>query len=366
MQVLPTSAIDVCDDARWAFIVGAPRCGTTSLSRYLASHPDVCFSRPKESHYFAQADLRGLSDRTLRLRVQREYLARFFSQPRSSPVLAEGSVTYIYVPEQVEPILRLWPQAKFVIGVRSPFTMLPSLHRRLCYIGDETERDFSRAWNLVPERREGRSIPRSCVAPRWLDYWEAGRLGKYVEQFLDTVGRDRCFVYLFDDFISDPARVYRKLLTFLDLPDDGRLDYPAHRDSRDYKIGWLQRAVMRPPQSLLMLASKGYRRVLSAGPEPELGRIGKAALAARERILAWNMAPAPAIRIEPEIRSQMTAMFKDDITRLGELLDRDLSPWLDDQGSLFTDFSERRLRAERRKRVVRQVSAAKGSAAFPG
>jgi hypothetical protein len=30
------------------FIVGAPKCGTTALSEYLRSHPDVFFSSPKE------------------------------------------------------------------------------------------------------------------------------------------------------------------------------------------------------------------------------------------------------------------------------------------------------------------------------
>ena len=42
------------------FLVGAPRCGTTSLSRYLAANPQVCFSRPKEPHYFALLPAAGL------------------------------------------------------------------------------------------------------------------------------------------------------------------------------------------------------------------------------------------------------------------------------------------------------------------
>ena len=37
----------------------APRCGTTSLARYLASHPDICFSKVKEPHFFAMHDLSG-------------------------------------------------------------------------------------------------------------------------------------------------------------------------------------------------------------------------------------------------------------------------------------------------------------------
>ena len=35
------------------FIVGAPKCGTTSLDEYLRQHPNVFISRPKEPHYFS-------------------------------------------------------------------------------------------------------------------------------------------------------------------------------------------------------------------------------------------------------------------------------------------------------------------------
>ena len=100
--------------------------------------------------------------------------------------------------------------------------MVPSLHQRLFYNGDETERQFDRAWSLVPERREGRAIPRSCIDPRFLDYWEAGQLGKHLERFIATVGADRCHVSIFDDFKRDPGREYRRALEFLELPDDGR------------------------------------------------------------------------------------------------------------------------------------------------
>ena len=114
--------------AQWAFIVGAPRCGTTSLTTYLGGHPQVYLSRPKEPHFFAMRDLRGHSLDELRRIVRSDYLDRFFPDWQGSSVLAEGSVSYIYAPERLEPVLHLWPKAKFIICLRSPLEMVPSLH----------------------------------------------------------------------------------------------------------------------------------------------------------------------------------------------------------------------------------------------
>ena len=65
--------------SHFAFIVGAPRCGTTTIASWLQQHPDVCFSAVKEPHYFARHDLSGLDREALRAEVQQEYLDRFFN-----------------------------------------------------------------------------------------------------------------------------------------------------------------------------------------------------------------------------------------------------------------------------------------------
>ena len=157
---------------RAAFIVGAPRCGTTTLSALLKQHPSVCFSRPKEPHFFSRHDLRGLDERELEAAASR-YVERFFDPRPGARMLAEASPTYLYLPEQMEPILRIWPEARFIITVRNPVDMLPSLHARLLVTGDEVIRDFAKAWAMTGERAAGRQIPRSCIEPRWLRYDEA-------------------------------------------------------------------------------------------------------------------------------------------------------------------------------------------------
>ncbi len=326
MDMLRGIATEADENARWAFIVGAPRCGTTSLSRYLQKHPDVSFARIKEPHFFSQMDLRPLPDERLREVVREQYLERYFPERTGSSLLAEGSVTYFYFPERLEPILRLWPKAKFIVSLRNPLQMIPSLHQRLFFNGDETERQFRRAWDLVPRRREGRSVPPRCPDPRWLDYWEGGKLGEYLERLLAVVGRDACFISVYDDLAADPAGQYRRLLDFLELPDAEPPSFKPHRVSMDVKIPWLQRLLKRPPKSALWLADKSYRERFEQGQPPN---VSKRILNLRKRILEWNQRPAAPREIDTKLRSEMCAMYRDDNALLSKLVGRDLSHWLD-------------------------------------
>jgi len=311
-----------------AFIAGAPRCGTTSFARYLKRHPQVSFSIIKEPHFFARQDLRGLDDEQLEEVVTRDYLDRYFPGRAGFPMIAEGSVTSLYIPDRVAPVLKLWPDAKFVISVRSPLEMIPSLHQRLFYNGDEDVRDFARAWALVPERRQGRKIPRRTADPRWLDYWESGMLGKHVGEFVRVLGRERTFISVFDDYVADPAGQYRKLLDFLGLDDDGRTDFSRHRESRGVKSAFLQRLLQRPPKAAVSMLARDGQKLRVDAKRGEVGGAARAVLSLRKRVLNWNKTDAPKIVLPEALKDEMRAMYRDDVAKLSELLGRDLSHWL--------------------------------------
>jgi hypothetical protein len=297
------------------------------MSEYLREHSDVCFSTPKETHYFLMHDLRGREPADLRDVIRKRYLDLYFRDRQGASFFAEGSVSYLYAPEQLEPILKLWPRAKFMIGVRNPLEMVPSLHQRLFYNGDENLRDFNRAWDLTPDRRAGRKIPRSCLEPRFLDYWEAGFLGKHVERFFELVGRERCHVTVFDDFKSDPGAAYRSALEFLELPDDGRSEFERHAESKDSRIAWIHRLMKRPPRSLFFLFDSEDREVIAAGagePGPLLEKV----MAVRTKIIHWNRIPAGKPQVTERVRDEMREMYRDDVALLGRLLGRDLNHWV--------------------------------------
>jgi len=317
------------DQSRFAFIVGAPRCGTTTLAGFLQQHPEVCFSAVKEPHFFSRDELDGLSEEQLERLVDEEYLERFFGQCSGTEKLrAEGSVTYLYTPERMALILNLWPDAKFVISLRDPLAMLPSLHQRLLVTGDENITDFGKAWAKIEDRAGGKSIPRSAIDARFLRYDEAGALGRHVERFLAAVGRKRCHILLFDDLASDPEGTYRKLCNFLGLDPWPGTKFGARRINKTFRIGWLQRLLKRPPKAVrTVLAGEKFRqreKNLDAGE----GHAITAVFAVRKRLLNWNKVPAKRQPLDPGLRQQIIDRMRDDVILLSRVIDRDLSHWL--------------------------------------
>jgi hypothetical protein len=320
------------DFDRFAFVVGAPRCGTTTIARLLASHPQLSFSQVKEPHFFAMNDLRGMSGAEMKALVENEYLDRFFDPSSSARIGAEGSVSYLYAPEQLQPALKLWPDSRFIIAVRDPLSMLPSLHARLFYLGDETIRSFADAWAAIPDRAAGRRIPRSCVDPRFLRYDEAGRLGTYVERMFEAVGRERCLVVVFDDLVADSAEQSRHIVDFLGLEPIEHAPLSAERVSRQVRYPWLQRLLKRPPMRLrAYLAGQHYRRRLVKDSEGSGDALEKV-MSVRKKLLRWNRvdgkSPPVPLAIQEEIRDRL----RGEIDHLGALIGRDFSHWLQPKG----------------------------------
>jgi hypothetical protein len=303
---------------RSLFIVGAPRTGTTSLAKALAAHPLICFSKPKETHFFIRPSAEGVSVQDIRRRYETAYFRTLGPQHR---VIAEGSVSYLYDPEAIRRILEFDPRASFVVGLRNPLELLPSYHARLLFTMEEDVADFEHAWRLQERRSRGEAIPRRCREPRLLQYAEVGRLGRHLRRLIEVAGRDRCFLVLFDDFRADPLRTYQNLLAFAGLPDDGRTAIRHKNENRSYRRGWLQPLVMNPPPSLARLA----------GLFSETGhtRLRSMVRPLRRRLKKANSERTTRPALPPGLREELAEFFREDVTELGGLLGRDLSHWLD-------------------------------------
>ena len=324
--------LDIEDVDRFVFIVGAPRCGTTTMARWLQFHPQILFPFVKEPHFFWQHDLRGFEDADLQQLVEQDFLNHFFSEPEGEEsVGADCSVSYLYAPEQLEPVLKLWPNSRFVVGVRDPLTLLPSLHKRLIFTGDENIRRFEDAWAAIPDRAAGRRIPWSTIDPRWLRYDESARYGTYVERLFAAVGKERCLVMVFDDLVADPTGQHRRLLEFAGLRQVPPPDFSRERGGKEVRFLFLQQLLKRPPRILLpYLASLRHQGRFDKKASKKAGRTapGTGSKSLRKRLIRWNRLPDEKRPISVSVQRQMREHFKGEVDKLASLIGRDLSHWL--------------------------------------
>jgi hypothetical protein len=294
------------------FIVGAPRCGTTAISKALSRNPRISFSKPKEPHFFLEPRP-GVSPDELR----RQYLSRYHRDLNPEhQAYGDGSVSYIYEPDAIRRVLEFDPRAKFIVLVRDPVEMMRSYHSRMVFQLDEDEVDFARAWELQESRAAGHNLPKRCREPMLLQYGFLGKLGMHLERLFEVAGRERCLVIVHDDFRDDPRAVYLRALEFMGVDDDGQVKFKRTRATSSFRSPWLQQFVMNPPPWMFRLITISNSRML------------KRLKGLRKRIKTWNSSNAePRQVFTDEMRARLREYFAEDVDKLSGLLSRDLSHW---------------------------------------
>ena len=128
-----------------AFLLGAPKCGTTWLSSALEQHPGLCVSDPKEPNEIATH--KGTMIRDDRKPNFSKYMKYF----RGKGKKIDCSVHAFACPKAPSRIKDNWPEAKFIICVREPVARTISHWKMIretemdVYSGTDWS-DFNTAW----------------------------------------------------------------------------------------------------------------------------------------------------------------------------------------------------------------------------
>lgn len=285
------------------FIIGAPKCGTTSLTAYLMAHPHIFISQPKEPHFFnSDHRYRNVKDWDI-------YLSLFDEAPHNASILGEASVWYLYSDEAIPRIYDVQRESRFVVMLRNPIDMVPSLHGQLFYHGREDCEDVERAWMLQETRKRGHNLPKHCIEPSHLQYKEVCSLGTLLKKAQDRIPRDRLLTILLDDLRKDPKKEYLRVLEFLGVPDDRRTEFSALNKNKVVRSVFLQRRL------------NSMRRWISpSGIQMNTG------------LYNWlKTANTKIMERQPlreEFRKELIDVFEDDVKMLERMLQRDLDSWL--------------------------------------
>ncbi len=285
------------------FIVGAPKCGTTSLSDYLRAHPRIFMPVHKEPHYYNTDH-----PRIGRFKTHAEYLALFDDAGDQHEAVGEASIHYIRSEVAVANVLEHHPDARFIVMVREPIPFLRSWHNQLLYSLMENEKEFAKAWALQADRRQGRHIPSGCPHPMLLDYEAAASFGAQVDRLLAQVPRDRVLFIKFEDFIADNRKWYLQTLSFLGVADDGRTEFARSNAAHQNRSRLAGR-----------LLDRGYHALSRVNP---LGRGNPIRRAAKRMLMLAKETNTTYHRpdeIPAELAAQITKQLRDDHELLAQL-----------------------------------------------
>jgi len=284
------------------FIIGAPKCGTSSLAAWLAEHPEIYFSPSKEPHFFN-------TDHRRFINTLQGYESLFADARERHRAVGEASVWYMYSTTAVPNILAYNNDARFIVMLRNPIEMAPSLHEELVFTGRENVKDFTEAWKLQELRQNGQHLPSMVWEPKYVQYGAACCIGAQLDRVLQSVRRDRLMIILLEDLAAQPAAVYRSVLEFLKVNDDGRTDFTAHNAAKK-----------RRAPLFLRLAWLSVTIKSTLGIEGGLGLW--------KHFDAWNRIERKRAPIDQQMRASLREYFRADIERLQALIGHDLKHWL--------------------------------------
>ena len=169
-------------------IIGAMKCGTTSLHEYLNLHPQICMSRIKEPEFFIKNNWnKGL-----------DWYRSLFPHP--APVMGESSSSYTKypiftgVPERMASVL---PDAKLIYLVRDP-----------------VKRIVSQYVHMVSHHGEDQSIE-EAVRREGNEYIPYSKYFFQLSKFLEYYPMERVCVVSFEDLQKDRRKTMRTLFEFL-------------------------------------------------------------------------------------------------------------------------------------------------------
>lgn len=109
-----------------AFIIGAPKSGTSSLFYWLAQHPDVCPSKIKEPYYLMDKQYRDFDSYQI---SGLDGYKKLFSNYSGEKILLEATPSYMHDETPLEVISKLSPLPQVFVILRKPSSTIYSRYK---------------------------------------------------------------------------------------------------------------------------------------------------------------------------------------------------------------------------------------------
>ena len=286
-------------------IVGAAKCGTTSLHNYLNQHPDIFMCSPKEPHFLINKEIgkqrihKGIID-------LKDYKSLFCEKDHLK-YRGESSVMYLSFPELAIKNIKhyLHDDVKIIIMLRNPIERAYSGYQHVKRYNMMENLSFEDALEIGEERY--RNIKNLTPASRYL---ELGNYYNQVKLFKESFGNTHVVIY--DDYKNDFSSEIDNVFKFLDVDA-----FKVNAEEKHMVGGWEWKSVGVKKIMMQQNLLKVFLRFII--PFKSLRQY------IRVKIQKSNTKTVKVIN--PETEKWLKEYYKQDIAKLTELLNRDLSHW---------------------------------------
>ena len=214
-------------------IIGAARSGTTSLYEYLSKHPSIIPGIGKEVYFFDKQFSKGINWYKSFFPTKLS-MSRTQNKLQSKCLTGEATPRYLHYPHAPKRIFSMLPNVKLIVLLRNPIDRayshyqmeVDSGHEKLSFedaISNEEEKITNDMKKMESDENfYSVNFYRKSYTTRGIYVTQLERWFKYfpIEQFM---------ILKSEDLYSNPSKIYKQVLDFLDLPKHELNSFKAHR-----------------------------------------------------------------------------------------------------------------------------------------
>ncbi len=281
------------------FVLGAQKCGTTTIADLLATQSEIFVPSIKETYFFCDEELwaKGID----------WYKSEFYrpSATGENRIFCDATPFYLASRQAVD---RLGEYAntdtRFIVTLRDPVSRAYSAYWHQKRLGNEPL-SFSDALDAEAERVK---LARAEGGRWWRHaYTEVGRYASQLDYAFDVLGRDKVLVLLSEDLQDMPA-LRGRLREHIGLHSDSGGDQPV--------MGMESNKSAMPRSQTLHRLVTGKNPVKSVAralvPREMRSRIGR-------KILKGNLKAGQYPPMDAATRARLERLFEPDVERLAAM-----------------------------------------------
>ncbi len=243
-------------------VIGAQKCGTVALHRFLSRHPEIGMSVPKEVHLF---DAPGYSRAWTPAQIDERYRPHF-EHCAGASIRGESTPLYLFFPDIAPELHRYNPELKLIVLLRDPVERAISHYYWERRTREVEHRPLWRALLSEPRRLRRCHDPRAPdSAMRVASYRTRGLYSLQLRNLYRFFDPERVLIVGNRELRECHDAVLRRAFAFLGVSEEVRIAPGVHnqgrRGARRHRVvSWLLRLSYRREHARLRALSPAAAR----------------------------------------------------------------------------------------------------------